>query len=68
MSDLVVNPEDPVFSLCDSIFLLFQSDHLSLEKLLMQTIEVRTHVKLKELGMSMQRYVDGKCKYELLSV
>ena len=37
-------------------------------KLLMLTIEVRTHVKLKELGMSMQRYVDGKCKYELLSV
>ena len=28
----------------------------------MQTIEVRTHVKLKELAMSAQRYVDGKCK------
>ena len=29
----------------------------------MQTIEVRTHAKLKELAMSIQRYVDGKCKF-----
>lgn len=44
---------------------ILQSDHLSVEKLLMQTIEVRTQGKLKELAMSMQRYVDGKCEYDM---
>ena len=64
MLDLVGNPKDR-FSHNEAHmigFCLFQSDHLSVEKLLMQTIEVRTHMKLKELGMSMQRYVDSKCK------
>ena len=32
----------------------------------MQTIEVRTHAKLKELAMSIQRYVDGKCKFYII--
>ncbi|BFZ09810.1 hypothetical protein BsWGS_12849 [Bradybaena similaris] len=42
--------------------LAIKSDHLSIEKLLMQTIEVRTHSKLKELAREMQRMVDGKCE------
>ncbi|CAL1548016.1 unnamed protein product [Lymnaea stagnalis] len=42
--------------------LAIKSDHLSIEKLLMQTIEVRTHSKLKELAREMQRVIDGKCE------
>ncbi|XP_005108274.1 mediator of RNA polymerase II transcription subunit 14 [Aplysia californica] len=41
--------------------LAIKSDHLSIEKLLMQTIEVRTHSKLKELAREIQKMVDGKC-------
>ncbi|XP_025098562.1 mediator of RNA polymerase II transcription subunit 14-like isoform X2 [Pomacea canaliculata] len=44
------------------IGLAIKSDHLSIEKLLMQTIEVRTHSKLKDLSRELQRLVDGKCE------
>ncbi|KAL5011139.1 hypothetical protein ScPMuIL_013444 [Solemya velum] len=41
--------------------LAIRSDHLSIERLLMQTIEVRTHLKLKELEREIQRFIEGKC-------
>ncbi|GFO03550.1 mediator of RNA polymerase ii transcription subunit 14 [Plakobranchus ocellatus] len=47
---------------CRKVGLAIKSDHLSIEKLLMQTIEVRTHSKLKELARELQRLVDGKCE------
>ncbi|KAK0042754.1 mediator of RNA polymerase II transcription subunit 14 [Biomphalaria pfeifferi] len=42
--------------------LAIKSDHLSIEKLLMHTIEVRTHSKLKELARELQKLIDGKCE------
>ncbi|RUS87452.1 hypothetical protein EGW08_004768 [Elysia chlorotica] len=47
---------------CRKVGLAIKSDHLSIEKLLMQTIEVRTHSKLKELARELHRLVDGKCE------
>ncbi|XP_046582734.1 mediator of RNA polymerase II transcription subunit 14-like isoform X2 [Haliotis rubra] len=46
----------------NKVGLAIKSDQLSIEKLLMQTIEVRTHIKLKEFAKEMQRYVDEKCE------
>ncbi|XP_076466284.1 mediator of RNA polymerase II transcription subunit 14-like isoform X3 [Babylonia areolata] len=48
--------------------LAIRSDHLSIEKLLMQTIEVRTHSKLKELAKDFQRIVEGQCEVRDLPV
>lgn len=48
--------------------LAIKSDHLSIEKLLMQTIEVRTHSKLKDLAREFQRIVEGKCEVRDLPV
>ncbi|KAL3884058.1 hypothetical protein ACJMK2_030281 [Sinanodonta woodiana] len=48
--------------------LAIQSEHLSIENLLMQTIEVRTYAKLKELAKDLQRFVDGKCEVRDLPV
>ncbi|XP_041355183.1 mediator of RNA polymerase II transcription subunit 14-like isoform X2 [Gigantopelta aegis] len=42
--------------------LAIKSDHLSIEKLLMQTIEVRTQIKLKDLAKDMQKYANEKCE------
>lgn len=42
--------------------LAIRNDHLSIEKLLIQTIEVRTHARLKELAKDLQKYVDGTCE------
>ncbi|GAB1598926.1 mediator of RNA polymerase II transcription subunit 14-like [Argonauta hians] len=39
-----------------------RSEHLSIEKLIIQTIEVRTHAKLKEFAKDLQKYVDGPCE------
>ncbi|KAH3826517.1 hypothetical protein DPMN_128423 [Dreissena polymorpha] len=47
---------------CRRVGVTIRSDHLSIEQLLMQTIEVRTFTKLKELSYSIQRFVEGKCK------
>ncbi|ESO84116.1 hypothetical protein LOTGIDRAFT_211073 [Lottia gigantea] len=47
---------------CTKVGLAIKSDQLSIEKLLMQTIEVRTHAKLRELSKEMQRYVSNKCE------
>ncbi|XP_060590641.1 mediator of RNA polymerase II transcription subunit 14-like isoform X2 [Ruditapes philippinarum] len=69
-----VNEEDDAKQLCVShvpsmlpdecrrIGLTIQSEHLSIEKLLMQTIEVRTRSKLKDLSYSIQRFIEGKCE------
>ncbi|KAK7108033.1 mediator of RNA polymerase II transcription subunit 14-like isoform X2 [Littorina saxatilis] len=48
--------------------LAIRSDHLSIEKLLMETIEVRTHSKLKELSKEFQRLVDETCEVRDLPV
>ncbi|KAL8611339.1 hypothetical protein ACOMHN_014394 [Nucella lapillus] len=48
--------------------LAIKSDHLSIEKLLMQTIEVRTLSKLKELAKDFQRLVEGQCEVRDLPV
>ncbi|XP_050393117.1 mediator of RNA polymerase II transcription subunit 14 [Patella vulgata] len=47
---------------CTKVGLAIKSDQLSIEKLLMQTIEVRTYAKLRELSKEMQRYVSDKCE------
>ncbi|KAL4233347.1 Mediator of RNA polymerase II transcription subunit 14 [Mactra antiquata] len=47
---------------CRKIGLTIHSEHISIEKLLMQTIEVRTRAKLKDLSFGIQRYIEGKCE------
>ncbi|XP_060079924.1 mediator of RNA polymerase II transcription subunit 14-like [Ylistrum balloti] len=42
--------------------LAIKSNHLSIERLLMQTIEVRTHAKLQDLAKEMKRYKVEKCE------
>lgn len=41
---------------------MFQSDHLSLEKLLIHTIQVRSTAKLKDLEREFCCHVPGKCE------
>ncbi|XP_064603828.1 mediator of RNA polymerase II transcription subunit 14-like [Liolophura sinensis] len=42
--------------------LAIRSDHLSIEKLLVQTVEIRTLAKLKDLSKELQKYIDGNCE------
>ncbi|XP_052229673.1 mediator of RNA polymerase II transcription subunit 14-like [Dreissena polymorpha] len=53
---------------CRRVGVTIRSDHLSIEQLLMQTIEVRTFTKLKELSYSIQRFVEGKCEVKDIPV
>ncbi len=47
------------------ICVTLQSDHLSLEKLLVHTIQVRSTAKLKDLEREFCCHVPGKCKYHI---
>ena len=40
-----------------------KSDHLSVEKLLMHTIQVRSTAKLKDLEREMRLYIPGPCEF-----
>jgi len=53
---------------CRRVGTMIRSEHLSLEQLLMTTIEVRTRTKLKELSYGIQRFIEGKCRWMLLSL
>ncbi len=46
----------------------FQSDHLSLEKLLIHTIQVRSTAKLKDLEREFSCHVPGKCEWCFVSL
>ena len=60
----------PVMSAEEShrVGLAIKSNYLSIERLLMQTIEVRIHAKLKELSKEFQKYVVGKCELKDLPI
>ncbi|XP_052810781.1 mediator of RNA polymerase II transcription subunit 14-like isoform X2 [Mya arenaria] len=47
---------------CRRVGTNIHSEHLSLERLLMTTVEVRTRTKLKDLAYSIQRFIEGKCE------
>ncbi|CAC5414286.1 MED14 [Mytilus coruscus] len=60
----------PVMSAEEShrVGLAIKSNHLSIERLLMQTIEVRIHAKLKDLSKEFQKYVIGQCEMKDLPI